>query len=106
MAGGIQKAGIRLTVEGKSQYLADLRAVNNEMKLMAINSKLALAQLGNHASTTDKYKVTMQGLGTQLSQQSSKYKALGGLEKDLTDKQSKLNTELDKTKRKFDISSA
>ena len=106
MAGGIQKAGIRLTVEGKSQYLADLRAVNNEMKLMAINSKLALAQLGNHASTTDKYKVTMQGLGTQLSQQSSKYKALGGLEKDLTDKQSKLNTELDTTKRKFDISSA
>lgn len=106
MAGGIQKAGIRLTVEGKSQYLADLRAVNNEMKLMAINSKLALAQLGNHASTTDKYKVTMQGLGTQLTQQSSKYKALSGLEKDLTDRQSKLNTELDKTKRKFDISSA
>lgn len=106
MAGGIQKAGIRLTVEGKSQYLADLRAVNNEMKLMAINSKLALAQLGNHASTTDKYKVTMQGLGTQLTQQSSKYKALSGLEKDLTDKQSRLNIELDKTKRKFDISSA
>lgn len=106
MAGGIQKAGIRLTVEGKSQYLADLRAVNNEMKLMAINSKLALAQLGNHASTTDKYKVTMQGLGTQLTQQSSKYKTLSGLEKDLTDRQSKLNTELDKTKRKFDISSA
>lgn len=106
MAGGIQKAGIRLTVEGKSQYLADLRAVNNEMKLMAINSKLALAQLGNHASTTDKYKVTMRGLGTQLTQQSSKFKALSGLEKDLTDKQSRLNTELDKTKRKFDISSA
>lgn len=106
MAGGIQKAGIRLTVEGKSQYLADLRAVNNEMKLMAINSQLALAQLGNHASTTDKYKVTMQGLGTQLTQQSNKYKALSGLEKDLTDRQSRLNTELDKTKRKFDISSA
>lgn len=104
MAGGIQKAGIRLTVEGKSQYLADLRAVNNEMKLMAINSKLALAQLGNHASTTDKYKVTMQGLGTQLSQQSSKYKALSGLEKDLTDRQSKLTKEVENSKKQFELS--
>ena len=106
MAGGIQKAGIRLTVEGKSQYLADLRAVNNEMKLMAINSQLALAKLGNHASTTDRYRTTIQGLGTQLQQQSSKYKALSGLSKDLTDKHNKLNAELDKTKRKFEISSA
>lgn len=104
MAGGIQKAGIRLTVEGKSQYLADLRAVNNEMKLMAINSKLALAQLGNHASTTDKYKVTMQGLGTQLTQQSSKYKALSGLEKDLTDRQSKLTKEVANSKKQFELS--
>ena len=104
MAGGIQKAGIRLTVEGKSQYLADLRAVNNEMKLMAINSKLALAQLGNHASTTDKYKVTMQGLGTQLSQQSSKYKALSGLEKDLTDRQSKLTKEVANSEKQFKLS--
>lgn len=104
MAGGIQKAGIRLTVEGKSQYLADLRAVNNEMKLMAINSKLALAQLGNHASTTDKYKVTMQGLGTQLSQQSSKYKALSGLEKDLTDRQSKLTKEVENSKKQLELS--
>ncbi|MDU5527315.1 MAG: phage tail tape measure protein [Finegoldia magna] len=104
MAGGIQKAGIRLTVEGKSQYLADLRAVNNEMKLMAINSKLALAQLGNHASTTDKYKVTMQGLGTQLTQQSSKYKALSGLEKDLTDRQSKLTKEVENSKKQFELS--
>lgn len=104
MAGGIQKAGIRLTVEGKSQYLADLRAVNNEMKLMAINSQLALAQLGNHASTTDKYKVTMQGLGTQLKQQSTKYKALSGLEKDLTERQSKLTKEVENSKKQFELS--
>lgn len=106
MAGGIQKAGIRLTVEGKSQYLADLRAVNNEMKLMAINSKLALAQLGNHASTTDKYKVTMQGLGTQLTQQSNKYKALSGLEKDLTERQSKLTKEVANSEKVFKLSEA
>lgn len=105
MAGGIQKAGIRLTVEGKSQYLADLRAINNEMKLMALNSQLALAKLGNHASVTDKYKANIKGLSSQLEIQKSKYKNLERAEKELTESQTKLTKEVESAKKKFESSS-
>lgn len=74
----LKEAGIRLTLQGAAEYRAGLKGIANETKLLATQSKLAIAQLGNNAKITDTYKATMKGLDSQLqlsTQKTEKYSA-------------------------------
>ena len=55
----LRKAGISLTLEGQAAYKAGLAEINREQRLMAEQSKLAVAQLGTQASRQQTYSTNM-----------------------------------------------
>lgn len=79
----LEKAGINLTLQGEAQYIAGLRNINREMDLMATNTKLAVAQLGQGASPTQKFNTQMQHLGAEIEKASTKTMILRNRNKEL-----------------------
>ena len=68
----LEKAGINLTIQGEAQYVAGLRNINREMDLMATNTKLAVAQLGQGASPTQKFNTRMRHMSAEIEKASVK----------------------------------
>lgn len=62
----LRKAGLSLTLEGKASYLAGLKDINREQRLLAEQSKLAIAQLGTNASKQATYATTMDSYAKRL----------------------------------------
>lgn len=79
----LREAGIRLTLQGAAEYKAGLKGVSQEIRTMATESKLALAQLGNNASITDTYNTRMKGMGTQLQSTGKRVDTLRGQQEKL-----------------------
>ena len=56
MAGELRKMGVRLTAEGVNQYKDDLRSAGREARLMSQETKIAMLELGEGASSADKFQ--------------------------------------------------
>ena len=84
------ETGIRLTIQGEAAYRAGIKSINQEMKSLQTQSKLAMAQLGNNAGITDKYRTSQQHLGKELDLVKTKSTSL----KNEQEKLSKVYTEL------------
>lgn len=72
----IKEAGIRLTLQGESAYLAGLKRISSEMKSMSLQGQLALAKLGGNAKQSDIFKATAKNLADQLTVSEKKTKSL------------------------------
>ena len=72
----IKEAGICLTLQGESAYLAGLKRISSEMKSMSLQGKLALAKLGGNAKQSEIFKTTAKNLSDQLTVSEKKTKSL------------------------------
>lgn len=97
----LRKVGVIFTAEGHAQYMADLKQVNQEMRTMSTQSKLAVAQLGNNASITDTYGAKMKSMGAQIDVSSQRTKILTTLQKTLGDEQKRLPKLIEDTNKKY-----
>lgn len=96
----LRKIGVRLTAEGVNQYKDDLRSAGKEARLMSQETKIAMLELGEGASSADKFQTQLKGLERQYDVQKNKLKTLTNSQKDFT-------TSLDLTQREIkDTSSA
>ncbi len=70
--------------------MSELKQVNQEMRTMSTQSKLAVAQLGNNASISDTYSTKMKSMGAEIQVAGNRTKMLTDLQKTLTLEQEKL----------------
>lgn len=98
----LEKAGINLTIQGEAQYIAGLRNINREMDLMALNTKLAVSQLGQGATPTQKFNTQMRHLGAEIEKASTKTMILRNRNKELPDQIFKTGKSLDGLKDKYE----
>ncbi|EDP68573.1 hypothetical protein CAT7_04884 [Carnobacterium sp. AT7] len=101
----LRKAGISLTLEGQAAYKAGLAEINREQRLMAEQSKLAVAQLGTQASRQQIYSTQMDSYGKQIESASGKVQTLVRRQKELPGVQNKLSTSIKNTNEAFRDSS-
>lgn len=97
----LRKVGVIFTAEGYSQYMGELKQVSQEMRTMATQSKLAVAQLGNNASTTDTYSTKMKSMGAEIQVSSQRTKMLSDLQKTLGAEQKRLPDMIEKSTQKY-----
>jgi len=74
--------GVRLTAEGVSQYKDDLRSAGREARQMSQETRLAMAELGNGASSTRKLTTRLKGLGEQYKVQKNRVSLLTNSQKE------------------------
>ena len=98
----LEKAGINLTIQGEAQYIAGLRNINREMDLMATNTKLAVAQLGQGASPTQKFNTQMRSLGAEIQKASTQTMVLRNRNKELPNEIFKTGKSLDGLKDEYE----
>ena len=98
----LEKAGINLTLQGEAQYIAGLRNINREMDLMATNTKLAVAQLGQGATPTQKFNTQMRSLGAEIQKASTKTMVLRNRNKELPNEIFKTGKSLDGLKDEYE----
>lgn len=77
----LRKIGVRLTAEGVSQYKEDLRTAGREARLMSQETRLAMAELGTGASSTERFTTTLKGLGNEYTVQENRVKMLTNSQK-------------------------
>lgn len=82
MASELRKMGVRLTAEGVNQYKDDLRSAGREARLMSQETRLAMAELGNGASSTEKLTTRLKGLGREYDVQKNRVSTLTNSQKE------------------------
>lgn len=78
----LRKMGVRLTAEGVSQYKDDLRSAGREARQMSQETRLAMAELGSGASSTDKLTTRLKSLGKQYEAEKSRVSLLTNSQKE------------------------
>ncbi|MCW6662943.1 phage tail tape measure protein [Aerococcaceae bacterium NML160702] len=79
----LKKAGISLTMQGKAAYLAGLKSITQQTKLLEAQTKQAVAELGNNAKIVDKYKVQMNSMSKMQELASKRTESLTNLQEKL-----------------------
>ena len=102
----LRKVGVIFTAEGYSQYMGELKQVSQEMRTMATQSKLAVAQLGNNASITSNYSTKIKSMGAEIQVAGNRTKMLSDLQKTLGDEQKRLPDMIEKSTQKYKESNA
>jgi len=77
----LRRMGVRLTAEGVNQYKQDLKSAGQEARLMSQETRLAMAELGNGASATNKFETQLKSLGREYDVQKNKLKTLENAQK-------------------------
>lgn len=93
----LRKAGIRLALEGQAEYKAGLANINREQRLLAEQSKLAVAQLGTQASRQQTYTTNMNNYSKQLKVAGDQVNVLRNRQNELPKVQSQIKTSLEST---------
>ncbi|UJF15058.1 phage tail tape measure protein [Jeotgalibaca sp. MA1X17-3] len=93
----LRKAGISLTIEGQAAYKAGITDINREMRLLAQESKLAVAQLGTQASRQATYTNEMDNYSKRIEAATGKTKVLASRQKELPGIQNQLSKSLKTT---------
>lgn len=88
MARELRRMGVRLTAEGVNQYKDDLRSAGREARLMSQETRLAMAELGTGASSTERLTTRLKGLGREYDVQKNRVSLLTNSQKEF---QSSLN---------------
>ena len=78
-------------MQGKASYLAGLKAITQQTKLLEAQTKQAVAELGNNAKIVDKYKVQMDSMSKMQELASKRTESL-------TNRQEKLPKAIDSVK--------
>lgn len=102
----LRKAGISLTIEGQAAYKAGITDINREMRLLAQESKLAVAQLGTQASRQATYTTQMDNYSKRIEVASGKTKTLASRQKELPGIQNQLSNSLKTTNAAYKDSAA
>lgn len=68
----IKEVGVKLTIKGGEFYRHELQEINREIRLLQIQSKLAAAQLGNNAKSTNIFQTRVSGLSKEIQFTSEK----------------------------------
>ncbi|TLQ49277.1 phage tail tape measure protein [Ruoffia tabacinasalis] len=102
----LRKIGVIFSAEGHAQYLGQLKQVNQEMRTLSTQSKLAVAQLGNNASITDTYGARMKSMTAQLDVARSRTTMLVDQQKILGDEQKRLPSMIDNATKSYNQSNA
>lgn len=84
MAGELRKLGVRLTAEGVNQYKDDLRSAGSAARLMSQETKIAMLELGEGASSADKFQTQLKSLDREYDVQKNKLKTLSNAQKEFT----------------------
>lgn len=93
----LRKAGVRLTLEGQAEYKAGLANINREQRLLAEQSKLAVAQLGTQASRQQIYTTSMNNYSKQLKVAGDQVSMLRNRQNELPKVQSQIKSSLEST---------
>ncbi|MGF3073230.1 phage tail tape measure protein [Facklamia sp. P13069] len=99
------ETGIRLTIAGEAEYRSGIKSISNEMKSLQTQSKLAMAQLGNNASITDKYRTSQKNLSKELELVKTKSTSLKNEQEKLSKVYTELPNKLKQTESAFKRSS-
>ncbi|MGF3066645.1 phage tail tape measure protein [Facklamia sp. P12950] len=99
------ETGIRLTIAGEAEYRSGIKSISNEMKSLQTQSKLAMAQLGNNASITDKYRTSQKNLSKELELVKTKSTSLKNEQEKLSKVYTELPNKLKQTESAFKSSS-
>lgn len=97
----IREAGVRLTLQGEAAYRAGIKGISQEMRTLATESKLTIAQLGNNASTTDTYSAKMKSMGNEIQMASRQTEVLKNRQSDLPRVQKEISSALDDTNKAY-----
>lgn len=97
----IREAGVRLTLQGEAGYRAGIKGISQEMRTLATESKLAIAQLGNNASITDTYSTKMKSMGNEIQMASRQTEVLKNRQSDLPRVQKEISSALDDTNKAY-----
>lgn len=97
----LRVAGVRLTVEGQAEYKAGLSEINREQRLLAEQSKLAVAQLGTQASRQATYSTSMSNYARQIEVASQKTNTLKNRQQELPRVQNEIKTAIDGTNSSY-----
>lgn len=97
----LRKAGVSLTIEGQAAYKAGIAEINREQRLLAEQSKLAVAQLGTQASRQATYTTSMGNYAKQIQVASDKTNTLRNRQKELPGVQNQIKTALDNTNASY-----
>lgn len=95
----LREAGIRLTLQGAAEYRAGLKGISQELKTMATQSKLAMAQLGNNPTLTQRYKTGMKSLNDELRLNSQRTEMVRNRQRELNREYPKLSQSVEKANR-------
>ncbi|WP_407372328.1 phage tail tape measure protein [Carnobacterium sp.] len=93
----LRKAGISLTLEGQSAYKAGLAEINREQRLMAEQSKLAVAQLGTQASRQQTYSTSMDNYSKRIQSAADKTEMFKNRQKELPGIQNQISKSIKDT---------
>lgn len=93
----LRKAGISLTLEGQSAYKAGLAEINREQRLMAEQSKLAVAQLGTQASRQQTYSTSMDNYSKRIQSAADKTEVFKNRQKELPGIQNQISKSIKDT---------
>lgn len=102
----LRKVGVIFTAEGHAQYMNQLKQTNQEMRTLATQSKLAVAQLGNNASITDTYSTKMKSMGALLDVARNRTTMLKDQQKILGDEQKRLPGMIDNATSSYKASNS
>lgn len=102
----LRKMGVRLTAEGVNQYKDDLRSAGREARLMSQETKLAMLELGDGASSADKFQTKLKGLEREYDVQKNKLKTLTTAQKEYTTSLDLVEREIKDTSSAFKASQA
>ncbi len=81
--------------------MSELKQVNQEMRTMATQAKLAVAQLGNNATITDTYSTKMKSMSSQIDVAQNRTKMLSDQQKILSAEQTKIPKLVDEANKKY-----
>lgn len=93
----LRKAGISLTLEGQATYKAGLSEINREQRLLAQESKLAVAQLGTQASRQQTYTTQMDNYSKRIQVAADKTNTFKSRQKELPGIQTQISKTLQDT---------
>lgn len=93
----LRKAGISLTLEGQAAYKAGLSEINREQRLLAQESKLAVAQLGTQASRQQTYTTQMDNYSKRIQVAADKTNTFKSRQKELPGIQNQISKTLQDT---------
>lgn len=100
----LRKVGVIFTAQGHAQYMSELKQVNQEMRMMSTQAKLAVAQLGNNASISDTYSTKMKSLSAQVELASSRVAKYKDMQQNLPKRQEEVTKSIESTRKAFEAS--